>query len=149
MRVLCSRPSELLQLSQSREVEFFGARDGATMTCDPLLVLHATTEAAGLTHRTTCRGDDGSAALLERTVRGRETIAVGGRQVEVVRVSIDTKLTGRTTGSAHDELWLLATNGLTVRWDRQVDTVADAAFGARVRYREDASFVLESLEPAT
>jgi hypothetical protein len=38
---------------------------------------------------------------------------------------------------------------MVVQWVRSVDTDANAAFGAHVRYTENASFLLESLKPAT
>ena len=53
------------------------------------------------------------------------------------------------TGTANEDMWIAPQTGMTLRWVRAVDTLADAAFGARVRYTENASFYLESLTPRT
>jgi hypothetical protein len=55
-------------------------------------------------------------------------------------------MTGRVRGTSTDELWLTPDTGMTLRWDRTVDTLANA-FGSEIRYKEDASFLLESLKP--
>lgn len=86
-------------------------------------------------------------AMMTRTYLGRGTIDVGGRPVEVEHIRIEGRFTGKATGRSLDDLLLLPDNALTVRWKRMVDTKADAAFGAQVRYEEQADFVLESLEP--
>jgi hypothetical protein len=76
-------------------------------------------------------------------------VNVGGVPVDAVHIAIDGTFTGKATGRSHDELWLAEATGMTLRWDRMVDTMADAAFGAQVRYQEQASFVLVSLTPRT
>ena len=55
--------------------------------------------------------------------------------------------TGQAERTSLDELWLAADTSAP-RWERSVDTIADAFGGAKVRYREDATFVLESLVPS-
>ena len=66
--------------------------------------------------------------------------------VAVVRIRIDGTITGRIRGTSIDLLTLVAGTGLPVRWQRSVDTLADA-FGSTVRYQEQAQFDLVSLHP--
>jgi hypothetical protein len=148
IRNLCSQPGSFTQLSQSREIEFYGAKDGAEQVCEPPSLQHAVGETPGTISNSVCK-DDTSASKFERTYVGLEQVTVGGVNIEVAHIKIRSVLSGRTEGTAFDELWFLPTNGLTVRWDRTVNTLADAAFGAKVRYEEQASFLLESLTPAT
>jgi len=68
-------------------------------------------------------------------------------EVDVERIRLDGTVSGKAEGTSVDELWLVGSTGMIARWTRYVDTKADAAFGAKVTYRESASFVLESLEP--
>jgi hypothetical protein len=148
-RIWCSDVDRLLQHFQSREVEFFGKRDQVDFTCDPPGVLHAVGLTPGATEAADCADGKGNHARLVRTYHGTQTMTVGGESVVVEHLTISGSFSGKATGSSEDAVWVLASNGLTVRWDRTVDTLADAAFGAKVRYREQASFVLESLIPAT
>ncbi|MBV8160437.1 MAG: hypothetical protein JO265_05895, partial [Acidimicrobiia bacterium] len=96
----------------------------------------------------TCTASDGSAARIEATYLGHEPVQVGGASVDAVHLHLHSTLTGRAQGTADEQFWLLPQNGLVLRWDRSVDTMADAAFGANVHYQEHASFLLESLTPA-
>lgn len=149
MRVMCSEPGRLLQVEQVREVEFFAKRDKVHFRCEPPQLQHDVSEAPGTVTLAECADGQGNRVRMERTFVGREAVTVGGRQVEAVRIRIDGSFTGKATGTSVDHLWMAPDTGMTLRWDRTVDTLADAAFGAQVRYQEDASFVLESLTPQT
>ena len=146
-RTMCSEAGRVLQLSQAREVEFFGQRDGAELHCEPGL-LAAVGEAPGTVDESRCTDGAGNDARMERTFVGPERLTVGGTEVEALRIVLVGSFTGKAEGTSRDELWLAADTGLTLRWDRSVDTIADAFGGAKVRYREQASFVLESLTPS-
>ena len=145
-REMCSDGTSSQQLSQTREVEFFGQRDGFTMVCRPPAVLEQAGEPVGAVTEATCT-DEGITSHLVRTFVGMETMTIGGRDVAVRHIRIRGDFSGRATGYAEEEHWTIPGSGLTARWKRMVDTTADAAFGARVRYQENADFVLESLEP--
>jgi hypothetical protein len=64
-----------------------------------------------------------------------------------VRFRLDATMTGRARGTSTETFWVSPVTGLTLRWERSVDTIADTSFGAKVRYQEQATFVLESLDP--
>jgi hypothetical protein len=147
-RQLCSVAGGFLQIQQSRVITFFGKTDGGTYTCTPQLEMIAAGEPAGTVHDGVCGAADG-AAHLHAVDMGPEQITVGGTTVTVVHIVVDGTLSGRAVGTSHDDLLLLATNGLTVQWIRSVDTIANAAFGAKAHYTEHASFLLTSLVPQT
>lgn len=148
-RVLCNQGDTLLQLRQSRDVEFFGQRDGANMHCDPPALLHDARDEPGATSTAVCSDGDGNHARMKRTYIGVDPVSIGGRIVDAVHFRMDATFEGMATGTSEDLLWVSPETGMTLRWDRTVDTMADASFGASVRYQEEASFVLESLTPAT
>lgn len=146
-REMCSEPGRLLQHSQSRQVEFFGTRDGGSFACEPPQVQHAVGDQPGASWRGTC-ADGRAAAALVRTTLGTGQVTIDGVTVDVVRFRVDGTLTGFTRGTSTDLLTVVAATGLPVVWERSVDTVADA-FGASVRYQEHVRFELLSLTPAT
>jgi len=146
-RVLCSKAGSFSQLSQSREITFFGQTDGQTYVCAPPSLQAAVADRAGATWRGTCTSDDGSSADLKRTFVGLERMNVGGDEVEALHLRLDATMTGRAVGGAVENFWLVPGTGLPIRWERDIDTVANTAWGTKVRYRENATFVLESLEP--
>lgn len=147
IRKLCNAESRLEHISEARWVEFFGKTDGGEMRCDPPQLLHARGDAPGTTSRAVARNDKGDRADIVRTYLGRESVTVGGVDVEAIHFRLDAKVSGKVDGKTMDEFWVSPANGLTLRWDRIVDTMADSAFGARVRYQEEASFKLLSLDP--
>jgi hypothetical protein len=148
-RELCSVPGTLFEVSQSRYITFFGKTDGGTYTCDPELEMIAVGEPAGVARDGVCSDPQGDAARLRVVDLGTEQVRVGGTPVTVVHATVDGQLTGKAVGTSHDDLLLLAGNGMTVSWTRSVDSIADAAFGAKAHYTEHASFYLMSLTPQT
>jgi hypothetical protein len=132
---------------QSRTITFFGATDGLKYICAPPFVVAVPGEPAGIAHNGVCADSAGDGAHLRAVDQGLEHITVGGVPVTVVHIVIDSVLTGRAVGSSHDDLLLVATTGMTVSWHRTVDTVADAAFGAKAHYTENATFDLIAMTP--
>jgi hypothetical protein len=146
-RTMCSEPGRLVQRSQGRSVEFFGQRDGVENDCDPG-VLAIVGEAVGATDVSTCGDGEGNEARMERTFVGPTTVTVEGAEVAALRIVLVGSFTGKAQGTSRDELWFTPDTGLTLRWERTVDTLADAFGGAKVRYQEAATFTLESLTPS-
>jgi hypothetical protein len=145
VRKVCSKRDELLQVAQARYVTFFGQREGDELACEPWASFHGLEDAKGATSSSVCRGDDGEAHLT-RTFVGMEPMVIEGEIVQAVRVHLDGTITGTHEGTSTDDLWLSRRTGLPLRWDRTVDIVS-SAYGADVRYTEDASFTIESLDP--
>ena len=69
-RRMCSDPDRLLQLEQSREVEFFGTRDGGAFVCDPPQVQHRLGEDVGATWTGDCGDDRAGAHARPQDARG-------------------------------------------------------------------------------
>ena len=147
-RTICNGVDAVTQVTQARWVTFFGKKDGMELRCEPPIVL-ARPNGLPMPEETSACSGGGTQAKMRRTLVGRERVTVGGVAVDALRIVIDGTFSGKATGRSHDELWVAESNGLTLRWDRMVDTMADAAFGAQVRYQEQASFVLLSLTPRT
>src|SRR5439155_624470 len=118
-------------------------------TFAPPMLVSASSEAAGT--KSVAMGSDatGDTVTVHRTYEGRVPLAIGGKTIAAVRIHLAGTSAGKSQGTFVDDLWLDPVTGLTLRWDRTVDEVADASFGARVHYTEKASFVLESLTPRT
>lgn len=146
-RVLCSEPGRLLQLEQTRLVTFFGTTDGGRFTCNPPQVQHTVGDGPGTTSVTDCVGDGATARLTRRTL-GEGTMTIGGTTVPVIRLRIDGLVSGRVSGTSVDLLTIEATTGLPLDWERSTDNLANA-FGASIRYKEQARFTLVSLTPTT
>lgn len=148
-RTFCSRTTDLYQNEQARWVTFYGKRDGEGFTFTPPMLVSAISEAIGTKSTATARNPNGDSVTVNRTYLGRVPLTIAGKVVRTVRVHLAGTSTGKSQGTFVDDLWLDPLTGLTLRWDRSVDEVADASFGARVHYTEKASFVLESLTPQT
>jgi hypothetical protein len=147
IRTLCNDEGSFLQLRQERRVTFFGKQDGAAMDCEPPLTLYTSGDATGTRTSTVCSDGEGSDVRLDSVLLGIEDIVIGGERVRAVHVRDDGTCTGRVNGTSMDELWLDFRTGMTLKWNRTVDTLATAFGGAKVRYTEEATFVLESLQP--
>jgi hypothetical protein len=145
-RTLCSEPGRYLQIQQTRDIEFFGQREAPTLRCEPAQVHHAVGDDVGAKTTAKCTDGEGTQATVTRTYVGMEAMKIGATSVDAVRFELRSTMTGKTNGTAHDEFWIHPQTAMTLRWDRTVDTMA-TAYGAQVHYEENASFVLESLEP--
>jgi hypothetical protein len=145
---LCSAQDVLHQTSQTRIVSFFGVRQHVTMTCEPVLVVHDTSDDPGTkTSEVRCTDGQGGYAHITRRFVGTEKMTVGGRTVKALHAHLDSELSGRVDGSSTDDIWLSPDTGMLYRWKRYVDTETGAAFGMDARYTEEADFLLESLDP--
>ncbi len=147
-RTMCTGPTGVDQFTQSRQVTFFGSTDGATFTFHPPQVQFAAGDAPGTRAGVDCGDGKGTQGHLVRTTLGYATVTVGGVAVPVVKIRVGGTLTGRVRGTSLDLLTFDVASGLPVRWERSVDTMADA-FGTSVRYQEHVVFDLVSLTPAT
>jgi len=145
-RVLCSEPGQYRQIQQMRSIEFFGQREAPVLRCEPAQVHHAIEDERGAKTTAKCTDDEGTDATIVRTFVGIEKLNVGGNDVKAVWFSLHSRMSGKTKVTADDHLWIHPKTGMTLRWDRQVDTMA-TAYGAQVHYLEEASFVLQSLDP--
>lgn len=147
IRTLCNDDRSFLQTRQERQVTFFGKKDGARMDCEPPLNLYTAGDKSGTRTKTVCSDGEGSDVHLTSVFLGTDTLVIGGERIEALHVLDEGTCTGRVEGTSVDELWLHPRTGLTLKWHREVDTIANAFGGAKVHYTEEATFALESLEP--
>lgn len=146
VRTMCTRDGTLAQVSQAREVEFFGQRDGAEYTCTPPQVQYTDSDAPGATGAVVCSDSGGGEAKIRRTFVGAERLRVGGTNLEVAHLRLHSDTTGLAVGIADDDLWVVPGTGMVVRWQRSVDTNADSVIGD-IHYLEDVTFTLASMQP--
>jgi hypothetical protein len=146
-RLQCSGPGQFTEKDERADITFFGQKNTAYYRCDPPLVLAQAGDQPGTRRTGTCRADDGQAAL-STTFVGRERITIGGVAVEALRVRMEGVVSGRAEGTSSSDTWAHPETGLMLKSIRKVDTRAKA-FGTTVDYREEATYELERLEPAT
>jgi hypothetical protein len=147
-RTLCSEPGRLSLLEDKRQVTYFGQTETEDPRCHPPFVFHDVKQTPGSTTSGVC--DSGDTHIdVQGTYLGHEPITIGATAIDAVRLRFHGTLTGRATGSADDQLWVVPQTGLVLRWERTADATGDALFGAKVHYHEHATFVLESLTPST
>jgi hypothetical protein len=92
----------------------------------------------------TWRCVEGASTAVTTTVYvGPETVRTGAGPVAARHLRLLTALTGRSAGGALRDLWLDA-DGLVVKEERQVSLEVRSGFVGRLRYREEASFLLDA-----
>ena len=143
-----AEPGRDVESAQGREVTFFGQTDGATYSADPPALLADAAAVPGSATEAVFRGADGSTARSRIVSVGRQEISVGGTAVDTYAITLDSVMSGKASGSEHDQVWLDPTTGLIVKLHRDIDTQAHAVFG-NVRYIEHATFSLHSRTPNT
>ncbi len=148
LRTFCSSTNDLYQNEQGRWITFYGKREGEDITFRPPQLVNAVTEKPGAKASSSGTDPQGDSVKVDRTYLGRVAITIGSTAVQALRVHLTGTSSGQSQGTFVDDLWLDPATGLTLRWERSVDSTADS-FGARVRYTERATFQLESLVPQT
>lgn len=123
--------------------EFFGNRDERTLSCDTTHWLVPAPEES-LTAYFRCTG---SRLVHEWSweVVGRTSVAVGGRDIDGIRVRARIVTGGEATGTTVREL-VLSETGLPLLWEETTDGASDSPLGA-VNHDEKFTLALASLSP--
>jgi hypothetical protein len=140
---VCRGPDGWTLASQDERHTFFGRTERTTYACVDTPLVPAGGE-SGTPARFRCSTGSAEERGSSR-VTGRRSVRVAGRDVEVVEVRRVTTLTGASRGATRYDAWL-DRSGLPVQLVMRTQTVNDAPVG-EVRYEEDVSLRLESLEP--
>lgn len=146
-REMCTDAERVAQHSQQRSVTFFGTTDGADLPCRPPMVWAEPGIRVGWTTTAECSAE-GVVAKMVVAVTAMGPRTVGATSIDTVTIRVDGTMTGRVRGTSYDLITFDARTGLPVATERSVDTLADA-FGTSVRYQEQATFDLVSLQPQT
>jgi hypothetical protein len=142
----CSAPGRFSTSEEAYYVEFYGQKEGSIYRCDPPMVVSETGDGPGTKRTTTCRGDDGGQATNTTTLLGRERLTIGGTAVDALHLLGEAVISGRAEGTNRSEFWIHPDTGLLLKSVRTSQTRAKA-YGTTVDHREEASFLLENLQP--
>jgi hypothetical protein len=126
---------------------FFLKSDFRDYVCPAEALFLPAERSPGTTWTSRCVAGDATSTFRGRIV-GNESLTVGGYEVDVIHLRLDTELGGSTAGTRHAEAWLVPDTGLTVKLVVDVATDADSALG-RVHYTEHYETLLTSLSPRT
>jgi len=147
-RLFCGESGTFFFLQQTIQVTFYGQTNGTTVRCDPPEITAHVGDAPSSQRQFVCHLDNGDQAAETVTYLGPATVPIDGADVAALHVLVEGRMSGKVNGTSRIELWLHPQTGLTLRSVANVQSSAPA-FGTRVDYEEDASYLLEHLAPAT
>ena len=155
----CTVDGRLVELGNTTDQKFdFGPlsqTEHTEVVCTPPITLYDPATAPGHHEPIRCRGHSqttkANATQLGRvTYIGPGTVTVAGTKVPTLHYSEDTKLSGGQHGTAHEEVWLAAEDGLPLREQRTIRVVSPAPAPLNeVTYTEQGTWRLSSLTPRT
>ena len=153
----CAEAGRLVEHGNVSEQKFdFGALSQSERTevvCEPATILYDLAVAPGHREQVRCTGHSQTTNTNmtqrgQRTFIGRTTVVVGGTRVRALHYAQDVKVSGDQTGSAHEEVWIAAKNGLPLREERTISVVSPAPAPLNhVTYSEHGRWQLTSLTP--
>jgi hypothetical protein len=144
---LCLEDRGLFEAQTTEQHEFFRVRETRTYKCDDRALLVPSAVVKGDTWEAICRDVDAQTNRTT-TVEGIELLSVGGEEVEVVHIGIDQDLVGSAVGSARIDYWFRQSDGLIVRYEKQISAERDTPIGS-VTYSEEVEIMLTALQPVT
>lgn len=153
----CSRSGRLEETGGSTfqrwDFGVFVVDTTSTFTCDDAVTIRPDAE-PGDDWTQTCRGKgDESTGGLETVSTGpyrfvgRETLTIGGRDVEALHHRRERTMSGGQRGTEVSNVWFAADDGMPLRNERVIEARTDTVIG-ETTYREDADFELTDLSPA-
>lgn len=144
-RRYCTEDGTVTDLGFTREIEFFNQVQETTYECDEQAHRLRTDAEVGDEWSWTCT--QGTRAKSEYTAEllGKETMTVGGEQVDVWHTRVTSEQTGATVGKDTSEFWLTE-SGLPVRFTADLGVTTDSVLGETV-FKEQLDYTLTSLVP--
>lgn len=143
---LCTEGPQISNVRFDNHVTFFGQKNESHFECSGEGTHADLRDQPGDTHHGSCT-DGNSTSDETETFVGRETLVVGGVEVEALRYHDEAEISGDTTGQSVQERWVHPETGLLLKMVRSTRSTAQAFGASEVHYEEEATFVLESLEP--
>ena len=144
---LCLEERGLFEFQTTEQHEFFRVRETRTYKCDDRALLVPSAVVKGDFWEAICRDVDAQTNRTT-TVEGIESLLVGGEEVEVIHIGINQDLVGSAVGTARIDYWFRQSDGLIVRYEKQISAERDTPIGS-VTYSEDVEITLRSLNPVT
>jgi hypothetical protein len=155
----CAVDGRLVERGNTTDQKFdFGPLSQSEHTvvkCDPAITLYEPAFTPGDTSPVHCtaRSRTTKATMTQRghvTFVARTTVTVGGIRVPALHYTQDLELSGDQQGTAHEDVWIAASNGLPLREERRTSVVSPAPAPLNhVTYSEDGQWLLTSLVPKT
>jgi hypothetical protein len=153
----CVVDGRLVETGGSVEQKFdFGAlsrSEHSTVSCRPAFVLYDPTSHPGHREPVQCVGRSettGAEMLQQGEVRfvGPAVVRIDGQRIPSLHFVQDITFTGGQSGSAHEEIWIAAADGLPLREVRSMTVVSPAPAPLyNVTYSEHGSWRLTSMTP--
>ncbi len=155
----CAVDGRLVERGNTTDQKFdFGPlsqSEHTVVSCDPPITLYDPAFAPGDTSpvRCTARSTTTKAEMVQRghvTFVARTSVMVDGIRVPALHYTQDLELSGDQQGTAHEAVWIAASNGLPLREERRTSVVSPAPVPLNhVTYSEDGRWQLTSLVPKT
>lgn len=141
----CSDGPQLGATGFSSYITFFGQQTESHGSCDPPQIAARLDASPGQSFDSSCSGD-GWTSTSVTTFVARETLVVGGVEVQALHFNQVTTLRGNQDGRSDMEAWYHPETGLPLKVIRDT-TTRTQAFGGQVEYNEEVTLVLTSLSP--
>lgn len=145
---LCDDEGALVATRYTTFHQFFGQDDRRDLTCGEPLLLVPAEPAVGDTWSGRC-AEGTFDEVFTVSVRGLETVDVGGEAVEAVHIRLDMVVESPDddpTGGTVTDLWIATEDRMILRWDEATDTTAGSFLGP-VRLQETYGLSLTDLAP--
>jgi hypothetical protein len=142
-QVLCPGSDGIKVTSYETTISFYGVSSGENFTCSGPSYVYRNHVSPGDTWKFKCKSPDAVAVQTTRAV-GYDKISVGGTSVRTLHVHIVAKLTGGSSGTSTQDVWIATDKPILVK-----ETGKVAANQKNVRYSSSYSLTLTSLSPKT
>ncbi|MCB0879063.1 MAG: hypothetical protein KDC46_08805 [Thermoleophilia bacterium] len=145
-RRFCTKGGEMIDRGFTRKINFFNQLQTTEYECGDDAIRLRTDSQQGDTWEWTCREGDKSTSVYTATALGKETMTVGGEQVDVWHTKVVSKQTGDTNGGDTSEFWLTET-GLPVKFTGNLKVKTKSVLGD-TDFQEKFTYALTSLVPS-
>ncbi|MGH9080358.1 MAG: hypothetical protein ACRDYE_09860 [Acidimicrobiales bacterium] len=145
--VTCPSAGGALSITSAPSYEqIAGTQTTSDIQCPAAAYLLPPHPVAGQRWQVTCRAP-GQTVLLTGQVIGTARVGVGGTSVPAVHTRMSLSFSGAESGSNPNDYWLSASTGLILRQSETVDVSQQGGPLGSVRYEEQMSMQLSSIDP--
>jgi len=145
-RRFCTKGTVMTDLGFTRKIEFFNQLQTTGFTCDDDAERLRADSQEGDTWSWTCSEGIATTSKYTTTFLGKETLTVGGEQIDTFHTRVVSKQSGDANGTDTSEFWL-ADTGFAVKFTADLDVRTKSVLGD-THFKERASYALTSLVPS-